>query len=956
VHAIVFITDKVHTMSSDDIHDIKQNLSDAERSLSNVGSHGDSGSHVSERRDGAQEAARVHEELERCSDASMSSGGTMNSIPGQKRSGETCQVKVIARDTPIGISGCGVGAVNLQQNTAAMQSGEVELDSQLPQTCSDRDSVYDSLSTGQKEAVDRMIADITQKHIVEMAFLQNRLDTSEVSSSTMQHNITSMQSGLPSNTSMQYTLGGARDAKITAEDERDDLKDVIAGLQARHEVQLHRLLEDEQYMKEEAKQSNDENKLKHAAAMRVIQEEVRVATSAGSSGDMKDNAVRDELEVLTYTSGIASAESSAEILHLKGLLADANAEIHRRDEVIAALPEVGGANILDFTDQHFIENLLRSSRENNQELISELATGRLQLFHMRQGHAADLLNMQHKLDAAKEVAPSAGSKGRPAFASAGRGRHRGANLSIINEEEDGVTHASTIPSNGSGTEIVSGDSDHGAVGTGAIEDAELNTQLQSQVVELLTELAAASQAKRQLIDNKTDVDAKHLSKVARLMKNLQGLNSQGSELNAEIALLMQMCAHRKDEASVEMEQAQQSLENARACRAIDAAIHIQASDDLTADHTVSLEELNEKLLCTLEMKRIDSVRLEDTKQEMFKMEERHQKMVTDLMARLQIYEAASPIEESDALNRMEIAETKRNQLRANLEQTELAWRHEIENAQQSHQTDLAVLSNLQVKLEEERVLHKQLLSEFQTKDERLTTILAALPPVEPSIQPPSLGWMEQLFAWLGSLSSPDGRLAEAGITEISCQNACWQILTFLPGTLALNCRTGCLEILDASKSAYFTWGSHALNGGSLFDLLPDKTVAAWLQKRFEFQPGLGDSSDFQLKQLPCVPLASKNSSRDCSLTCAFLPAEPQHSNESIVIVIINPIENPVSCGGWADQDRSAANGSEARSNTDQRSASDARPRSQIRGTPSGISVSSDDITANDSISNILPIY
>merc|ERR1719271_1290009 len=209
---------------------------------------------------------------------------------------------------------------------------------------------------------------------------------------------------------------------------------------------------------------------------------------------------------------------------------------------------------------------------------------------MRQGHAADLLNMQHKLDAAKEVAPPAG---RPAFASAGRGRHRGANLSSINEEEDGVTHASTTPSNGSGTDIVSGDSDHGAVGTGAIEDTELNTQLQSQVVELLTELAAASQAKRQLIDNKTDVDAKHLSKVARLMKNLQALNSQGSELNSEIALLMQMCAHRKDEASVEMEQAQQSLENARACRAIDAAIHIQASDDLTADHTVSLEELNE---------------------------------------------------------------------------------------------------------------------------------------------------------------------------------------------------------------------------------------------------------------------------------------------------------------------------------------------------------------------------
>jgi hypothetical protein len=459
------------------------------------------------------------------------------------------------------------------------------------------------------------------------------------------------------------------------------------------------------------------------------------------------------------------------------------------------------------------------------------------------------------------------------------------------------------------------------------------------------------------MDDTTDIDAQHMSKLARLMKNLTNANFQGKEMNEEMALLTEAGILKKDEIAVEMKAAQLDLDNARANRAVDAAGQNDARDIQTADHTASLEEVNDKLLYALEMKRIDSVRLEDTKLELSKMEERHQRTVADLTSRLHLYEASqehgtAPMPESEVVKRMQITEGERNQLRNDLEQKEVIWKQELEHAQQNHRADLEQLSNVQTKLEEERCLHKQLQLQLNEREEKLKVAASAPPPIEQSthMQPAPPSWFEQLFAWVGSINSSEQTLAQAGQSEISCQQAVWQILTFMPDLVALQCSAGDLEILDASKTAYVTWGSQALNGTSLVDLLPDKTIASWLKKRLEPQPGLGDPSDFQLKQLPCVPLASKGSTRDYSLTCACLPAEPQHCNGNVVIIIAHTMEAPLR---YESSKRAQPQGSEASSGNDGRSES---RRSRTRGTPSGISVGSDDITANDSISNILPVY
>jgi len=176
----------------------------------------------------------------------------------------------------------------------------------------------------------------------------------------------------------------------------------------------------------------------------------------------------------------------------------------------------------------------------------------------------------------------------------------------------------------------------------------------------------------------------------------------------------------------------------------------------------------------------------------------------------------------------------------------------------------------------------------------------------------------------------------------------WQTISSMSGATALLCNAQNLNIMDASKKAFSMWGSSALRGSSLASLVFDETTASWLQSELTCSapafvtPGTSVQG-FWLRELGCVEFRSKlGSAFDSSVTCARLPDEPPN-RPAVVVVIVEPLQE--------EQQMPRAGGG-VRNQPVQNFSTQNRPVYR-RGAPSiASSVHSEDITANDSVSNV----
>jgi len=300
------------------------------------------------------------------------------------------------------------------------------------------------------------------------------------------------------------------------------------------------------------------------------------------------------------------------------------------------------------------------------------------------------------------------------------------------------------------------------------------------------------------------------------------------------------------------------------------------------------------------------------------------------------------------VERMQSAEQERNMLKNDLEWKEVHWKAQLENIQQQHQVDQHKLEKAKIDLEAQKEQNMKIQQAIDEKDEQLraaTTVRS----VQPS-QPKSPSFFSKCKC--PARSSRSGSRPGAGTPGISVQNVCWQILTNMPTVVALHCSATSLDIMDASKSAYVVWGSRALHGSTLLDLLSERKMRDWLQKRLEplAQNGTKDKR-FLLQQLPGVSFRDQTGvSFDSSFLCASLPEEPHHMKSTAMLVIVDALEDTAG-PAWTRHGRrpvrsDASSGSEG---TGKHSKS-RRSRSNMQ---SNYSECSDDITANDSISQVI---
>jgi hypothetical protein len=370
------------------------------------------------------------------------------------------------------------------------------------------------------------------------------------------------------------------------------------------------------------------------------------------------------------------------------------------------------------------------------------------------------------------------------------------------------------------------------------------------------------------------------------------------------------------------------------------------------------------------MKRIEEERLHTAKLELANRELKHAQILADLHTKIQAFEqqdrergpdSPSYSEDADKLSdtvkRLQEAEQEVNMLKNDLEWKEVSWKSQLENIQQPHEVDRAKLKRVEEDLAAQQELNRQVQNSVTELDEKHQVLLSSSRadqiPIMPKPQAPA---RRSMFAFLRCPARSQGPRASSLVSSISCQNACWQILLHQPGIVALNCSAASLEILEASKSAYVVWGCHTLHGSSLLDL-SEKSMRAWLQKRLEpntsraagaSTPG---SSNFHLWQLPCVSFRDQTGvTFDSSVVCASLPAEPRHARCSAIIVIVDVMEAKL---GEPSRPRHVGPSIGPSEGTSASSNRGAQQRRRNRGTPSGISINSDDVTANDSISCVL---
>lgn len=159
------------------------------------------------------------------------------------------------------------------------------------------------------------------------------------------------------------------------------------------------------------------------------------------------------------------------------------------------------------------------------------------------------------------------------------------------------------------------------------------------------------------------------------------------------------------------------------------------------------------------------------------------------------------------------------------------------------------------------------------------------------------------------------------------------------GVVALLCCENATKIQEASKAAFGLWGSKAIRGAVLASLMADESMSSWMENEMSSSSSFGGScqlNGFCIRELGFIEFRNKHlTTFDACVLVARLPAEagirPMAS-----LVIIEPIK--VAQEQMMIKQPAAPNW--------------ARPVNR-RGPSSVVSsVHSEDITADDSVSNV----
>mmetsp|Transcript_97348 Transcript_97348/g.313701 ORF Transcript_97348/g.313701 Transcript_97348/m.313701 type:complete len:1006 (-) Transcript_97348:179-3196(-) len=825
--------------------------------------------------------------------------------------------------------------------------------------------VLQNLSRDNQELVQNVVGKVVETTGRELAEMQSALDRAKwqtledgQSKLDMQAKFAKMNARLVVKENLVDSLYNAREMTEHVRDECDDLQDKLIGMETLRESKMERHTQEVEELKMKAKKREDDLNNKSEAARIKLTEELNAASKEVDNVKQQKKAVASELDVVRRAAHVSHKAAEAEN---QVLLADLFAAKVRLGED-PGLRDVLEAEYddLDERDMSVIEKL-KKSKASNSKLSREFEKLRLDLITAHQEKNEEIAELKSKVEGYSNAQLGGNTiKGRRSKPAGSKFK-----LSSIDEGEDDI--GSQAGSSISGQ--VSNESD----GVGNLQDFDdhsdekggrLHDQHSAEVQQLRDELGESEACYKNLDELKKANAKERTSKIDRLMEQMQAWRQEALKQTAQVAKVMEISEEVAEENKAEALQVKQQLLATELVENVheDFGKRRQLEEKLGAYASQTLELLDQ-VTRSKEEKRILQLRLDDTRHDLVLTEQRHKRQVVDLQTQLKIYGDGSNPDaaeeaEGELLATIRSLEEEKNMLKNELECQEVLSASRLEEEQHKSAAALAKLHEEQILLEKERDLKDQVEQSFQHTKQLLLSTRQALKEAEGKARQSEAqaqaaqiaaarvsGWMfscPRRSAGLEVIRSPSSK-PEAHST----QAIIWQVISTLGGVAALFCADETCMISDASKKAFAMWGSATLRGASLYSLVFDKSMASWLKSELSapaMSPFMkpGASNEFWLRELGCVEFRSKlGSAFDASVTCARLPEEPAQGRQAAILVVIEPVAEEQQQMRMRSQPAPAMPSNLA-----------------YRRGPASItsSVHSEDITANDSVSNVHTYY
>mmetsp|Transcript_4787 Transcript_4787/g.14027 ORF Transcript_4787/g.14027 Transcript_4787/m.14027 type:complete len:1071 (+) Transcript_4787:122-3334(+) len=863
------------------------------------GSGSGSGAGYSSSSDDRRSTGRISEDQRRMYD---SSGGHSSSSSGLRS----------------GSQGSGVGS----QSSSGFQ--------QLQALCNQYFSEGSTLPLSAKQAqLEDVVADLQRQHKQEMEQLKATLEAAQAREAKqnkealqLEEQIEQLQGGPKAGQGstakvMVQQLQASRETQIVAEQERDDIKDIMKGMEAKLQVKVERIQSEIKASKKEQEVIVDATEERIRKVKEVGKEEAKLLKQQAKEKNLKLQTASAERDVLRRGIQQETRVHQNEVENLKAELAEVRAEI------IQQKYEYGSKE-----DTRMAHELAETQEANN-NMQSEMQELRLQMWELELGKGkkqaslvVELETVQDKIEEEiKGVLPlGKKKKSRKNKLQAMTPIAMAGGLTSI-DEEDGDNQSVSGSCAGSGIVSSSGHDEVGDLGdfdgeeSSDEEDEKAKDAKHEQLVnELLHELAEEHRQHLEYQEQVAAEEATEASKKDRLQSKVYNMRLQKTQTAADLieqqAELDETLVHKEREIRKKQDkqnQLQNDIANAR--REQERASEFILKEEEAFKNEI--EEIRRKLYQTLDTTRASEQRMQAAKHETQMMHEedilQYETKVADLKEKARELGFDDTVDADDGEG--ELGQThmiaslreERNELQHKLEWKEVQWKDKLDTMELQYASDVAKLkktndqelNQLKEKFDQEiSELNKsiedleQMSQQGEAEPGAASEVSRALPD-KPT---------RSLLSVLSLFRCPT-RADAGGSTSQSafCQAMCWHVLNSVPEVTALLCELKDLQISSVSKKAYKVWGGSSLHGHRLLSLVHSREEATWLEKAIDSNQKSTDLEKsevggFLVRELGCLAFRSRNGECfDSITTTVHMPEEPACGKGKAVIVILHPL-------------------------------------------------------------------
>jgi len=471
-------------------------------------------------------------------DSAQSGGSGSVSLGGSGSMGGSRPASI-----PCSLSDCGSGIGTRSASTfAPPASGSGGTPSALPS------AVVHTLTDDARSAVQHMMDKVIAKSGQELADMQLSLEQARSDASTqrdamihMEIEVAELRARLGMNDGLSEALSASRKKMLSANEERDDLRDKIVGMEARAKSKSDRHEKEVADMKLEFSKREAAADTKNKADRKAMADELRAAAKSLEKLREEQNTMIADREMTRRAEVLSQKNNDDELSFVRAELNAARREADRRE-----MEDLGTMQTRadDFAEQRILEAKLKESHLQNLAMNQSLKDLRLEMLQMHTDNQEQMAFLRaQKSDASPLGMNANASRRRKQMQSAAAKRLPG--IDEDDPDEIGSTTGSCISAQVSACEDGVGDlsefedKEEGPREQSVAADAgPSKVVLNEQIARLHEELSVAETAHKYLEDSSAAVEAEHLSKLGRLGAQLLAsrdeANASGVELDRMI--------------------------------------------------------------------------------------------------------------------------------------------------------------------------------------------------------------------------------------------------------------------------------------------------------------------------------------------------------------------------------------------------------------------------------------